>query len=95
MCSGAFRSELVLRTFAFHLTWSLATQKDENEQNAVKPEDGLVLVRKSVYPIGALALATTAVCSLFSLTYKMLLTVDISGPLGIESTCKWNHKRQK
>ncbi|KAJ4469780.1 hypothetical protein C8J55DRAFT_492065 [Lentinula edodes] len=33
---------------------------DDNEQNAVKPADGLVLVRKSVYPIGALALATTA-----------------------------------
>ncbi|KAJ3925468.1 MAG: hypothetical protein NXY57DRAFT_1044078 [Lentinula lateritia] len=79
MCSGAFRSELVLRTFAFHLTWSLATQKDENEQNAVKPEDGLVLVRKSVYPIGALALATTAVHWALSLRANGITNVRNEG----------------
>ncbi|KAJ3849388.1 hypothetical protein EV368DRAFT_85591 [Lentinula lateritia] len=78
-CSGAFRSELVLRTFAFHLTWSLASQKDEIEQNAVKPEDGLVLVRKSVYPIGALALATTAVHWALSLCANGITNVRNEG----------------
>ncbi|KAJ3921589.1 hypothetical protein F5877DRAFT_64833 [Lentinula edodes] len=78
-CSGAFRSELVLRTFAFHLTWSLASQKVEIEQNAVKPEDGLVLVRKSVYPIGALALATTAVHWALSLRANGITNVRNEG----------------
>ncbi|KAJ4475972.1 hypothetical protein C8J55DRAFT_490257 [Lentinula edodes] len=80
-CSGAFRSELVLRTFAFHLTWSLSATKEP-----AKPEDELVPALHIVYPSGALALATTAVYWALNLRANGTVSAGIEGSGGKENS---------
>ncbi|KAJ3872378.1 hypothetical protein F5051DRAFT_433068 [Lentinula edodes] len=80
-CSGAFRSELVLRTFAFHLTWSLSATKEP-----AKPEDELVPALHIVYPSGALALATTAVYWALNLQANGTVSAGIEGSGGKENS---------
>ncbi|KAJ3851618.1 hypothetical protein EV368DRAFT_83367 [Lentinula lateritia] len=80
-CSGAFRSELVLRTFAFHLTWSLSATKE-----SVKSEDELVPTPHIVYPSGALALAATAVYWALNLRANGTVSAGIEGSGGEENS---------